>query len=94
VCSAVVALGVKRLFRRFFQKGRPHHPCEPQHVAEVLAELMKGQCVPFGPLEGAFMAASGDTNGTTIEVYPERTALDMPDRDDLASLGVIEMFVE
>jgi hypothetical protein len=26
---------------------------EPQHVAEVLAELMGGKCYPFGPLEGA-----------------------------------------
>ena len=39
---------------------------------EVLAELMGGKCFPFGPLEGAFMAASGDANGTMIEVYPER----------------------
>ncbi len=30
---------------------------EPQRVAEVLAELMNGRCIPFGPLEGAFMAA-------------------------------------
>ena len=55
---------------------------EPQHVAEVLAELVNGKCFPFGPLEGAFMAASGDANGTMIEVYPERTTLDIPDRDD------------
>ncbi len=55
---------------------------EPQHVAEVLAELMNGKCVPFGPLEGAFMATSGDANGTMIEVYPERATLDIPDRDD------------
>jgi hypothetical protein len=34
------------------------------HVAEVLAELMDGKCFPFGPFEGAFMAASGDANGT------------------------------
>jgi hypothetical protein len=54
---------------------------EPQHVAEVLAELMNGKCLPFGPLDGAFMAASGDANGTIIEVYPERTTLDMPDHD-------------
>ena len=33
---------------------------DPQHVATVLAELMGGKCHPFGPLEGAFMAASGD----------------------------------
>src|SRR6516165_12781159 len=44
---------------------------EPQHVAEVLAELMGGNCFPFGPLEGAFMAASGDGHGSMIEVYPE-----------------------
>jgi hypothetical protein len=55
---------------------------EPQRVAEVLAELMNGKCFPFGPLEGAFMAASGDANGTMIEVYPERAMLDIPDRDD------------
>jgi hypothetical protein len=55
---------------------------EPQHVAEVLAELMNGKCFPFGPLEGAFMAASGDANGTMLEVYPERTTLDMPESDD------------
>jgi hypothetical protein len=41
---------------------------EPRHVAVVLAELMGGQCYPFGPLEGAFMAMSGDTHGTMIEV--------------------------
>ena len=57
---------------------------EPRHVAEVLAELMNGSCFPFRPLEGAFMAASGDANGTMIEVYPERMTLTMPDRDDPA----------
>jgi hypothetical protein len=40
---------------------------EPQCVAEVLAELMNGRCLPFRPLEGAFLAASGDANGTMIE---------------------------
>jgi hypothetical protein len=55
---------------------------EPRHVAEVLAELMNGKCVPFGPLEGAFMAASGDANGMMFEVYPERTTLNIPDSDD------------
>ena len=60
---------------------------EPQHVAEVLAELMNGKCVPFGPLEGAFMATSGDANGTMIEVYPERATLDIPDHDDQVVIG-------
>jgi hypothetical protein len=57
---------------------------EPQHVAEVLAELMNGKCVPMRPLEGAFLAVSGDANGTLIEVYPERTTINIPDRDDQA----------
>jgi hypothetical protein len=60
---------------------------QPQHVAEVLAELMDGKCFPFGPLEGAFMAASGDANGTMIEVYPERATLDIPDTDDQVVFG-------
>jgi hypothetical protein len=60
---------------------------EPQRVAEVLAELMGGKCFPFGPLEGAFMAASGDTHGTMIEVYPERATLDIPHRDDQVVFG-------
>ena len=60
---------------------------EPQHVAEVLAELMGGKCFPFGPLEGAFMAASGDAHGTMIEVYPERATLDIPKRDDQVVFG-------
>ena len=49
---------------------------EPQHVATVLAELMGGKCFPFGPLEGAYMAASGDEHGTMIEVYPEQATLE------------------
>jgi hypothetical protein len=60
---------------------------EPQHVAEVLAELMGGKCFPFGPLEGAFMAASDDAHGTMIEVYPESATLDIPDRDDQVVFG-------
>jgi hypothetical protein len=55
---------------------------EPQRVAEVLAELMNGKCFPFGPLEGAFMAVSGDANSTMFEVYPEGTTLNIPDHDD------------
>ncbi|MGH7062158.1 MAG: hypothetical protein ACREFH_17345 [Stellaceae bacterium] len=60
---------------------------EPQHVAEVLAELMGGKCYPFGPLEGAFMAASGDAHGTMIEVYPDRATLDIPKNDDQVVFG-------
>jgi hypothetical protein len=60
---------------------------EPQRVAEVLAELMNGKCLPFRPLEGAFMAASGDANGTMIEVYPERATLNIPDPDGQVAFG-------
>ena len=60
---------------------------DPHHVAEVLAELMGGQCHPFGPLEGAFMATSGDAHGSMIEVYPERATLDIPPNDDQVVFG-------
>jgi hypothetical protein len=49
---------------------------QPQHVAEVLAELMGGRAYPFrGPLPGAWMALAGDDHGTLIEVYPETTVM-------------------
>ena len=60
---------------------------DPQHVGEVLAELMGGRCVPFGPLEGAYMAMSGDAHGSMIEVYPERATLDIPENDDQVVFG-------
>ena len=60
---------------------------DPQRVAEVLAELMGGRSAPFGPLEGAYMAMSGDAHGTMIEVYPERSTLDIPDNDDQVVFG-------
>jgi hypothetical protein len=51
----------------------------PRRVAEVLAELMNGTCIPFDPLEDAFMATGNDLNGTAFEVYPEYTTLNIPD---------------
>lgn len=60
---------------------------EPQRVAEVLAELMGGRCVPFSPLEGAFMAMSGDEHGSMIEVYPERATLEIPQDDQQVVFG-------
>ena len=41
---------------------------------------MRGQCHPFGPLEGAFMAASGDEHGSMIEVYPTGDARNPDER--------------
>lgn len=60
---------------------------DPHHVAAVLAEVMGGQCYPFGPLEGAYMAASGDEHGSMIEVYPEEATLDIPNTDDQVVFG-------
>jgi hypothetical protein len=60
---------------------------DPRHVAEVLAELMGGKCLPFGPLEGAYMATSGDRHGSMIEVYPERATLDIPANDEQCVFG-------
>ena len=59
----------------------------PEHFAGVLAELMGGKAVPFGPLEGAYMAASGDAHGTMIEVYPEQSTLEIPANDDQVVFG-------
>ena len=54
----------------------------PQHVAEVLAELMNGRAYPFpGGVADSFMAVSGDEHGSMIEVYPENVAL-VPGKDD------------
>ena len=64
---------------------------EPQLVATVLAELMNGKCFPFGPLEGAYMAASGDEHGTMIEVYPEQATLEVPRNDDQVVFGKQEV---
>ncbi|HTZ37956.1 MAG TPA: hypothetical protein VMB84_18140 [Stellaceae bacterium] len=58
---------------------------DPEHVAGVLAEVMDGRCVPFGPLEGAFMAFGAD--GSMIEVYPERATLDIPAHDGQVVFG-------
>ena len=60
---------------------------DPRHVADVLAELMRGRSYPFGPLEGAFVAAMGDDFGTMIEVYPEHATLDIPGSDDQVVFG-------
>ena len=64
---------------------------EPQHVAKVLAELMGGECHPFGPLDGAYMATSGDAHGTMIDVYPEQATLDIPDNDGPVLFGENKM---
>src|SRR5712671_3202276 len=54
---AVFGLSTRPLLQCRWWRINRYPAREPQHVAEVLAELMGGKCYPFGPLEGAFMAA-------------------------------------
>jgi len=55
---------------------------DPKHVADVLAELMNGKCLPFpGGVADSFMAVTGDEHGSMIEVYPETVTLH-PGKDD------------
>ncbi len=42
----------------------------PQHVAQVLAEILKGKAVPFFPAPGSYMVVAMDEYGTAIEVLP------------------------
>jgi hypothetical protein len=42
----------------------------PQHVAQVVAEIIQGQVVPFPPHPGSYMAVAMDQYGTAIEVFP------------------------
>jgi hypothetical protein len=48
---------------------------QPQHVAEVLAEICQGQAVPFPDHEGSYIALTFDAHGTMIEVLPWGTEL-------------------
>ena len=45
----------------------------PHHVAQVLAEVMNGEAVPFFPHPGSYMVFPLDEYGTGIEVYPLET---------------------
>ncbi|MBD2453958.1 hypothetical protein H6G80_07685 [Nostoc sp. FACHB-87] len=42
----------------------------PQHVANVMAEIMHGRVAPFSPNPGGYMMFVGDEFGTGIEFYP------------------------
>ncbi|MCP6761058.1 MAG: hypothetical protein NHB32_20450 [Fischerella sp. CENA71] len=42
----------------------------PQHVAQVLAKVLKGQAAPFPPNPGSYIVFPGDEYGTAVEVYP------------------------
>ena len=48
---------------------------EPERVARVLAELLKGHSFPFPVHPGSFMVLADDEHGTGIEVYPAESVL-------------------
>jgi len=43
---------------------------DPERVAQVIAELWRGEALPFPPFPGAYIAMSGDERRTVIDVYP------------------------
>jgi hypothetical protein len=47
----------------------------PDHVAEVVAELMKGKAMPFPGHAGSFIALAMDSYGTAIEFLPKGSIL-------------------
>jgi len=49
---------------------------DPEHTAEVLAELMGGKAVPFPPNPGSYFALQLDEHGSGVEVYPAGTHLE------------------
>ncbi|GAB1542783.1 hypothetical protein NUACC21_54570 [Scytonema sp. NUACC21] len=47
----------------------------PYRVAQVFAEILKGQVLNFFPHPGSYIVVSFDENGTAIELYPLGTQL-------------------
>jgi FMN phosphatase YigB (HAD superfamily) len=43
---------------------------DPQHVAEVLAELFQGTTAPWASHPGSYVAVAFDFHGTLVEVHP------------------------
>jgi hypothetical protein len=43
---------------------------EPERVARVLAELWRGEVLPFPPFPQAFVVLAGDERRTVLDVYP------------------------
>lgn len=43
---------------------------EPERVARVLAELWRGEILPFPPFPEAFVVLAGDERRTVLDVYP------------------------
>jgi hypothetical protein len=55
---------------------------DPQHVAQVIAELWNGEARRFPPIsDNGWIAFARDDRGTAIEVYPQGTVLRETDGD-------------
>ncbi len=54
----------------------------PEHVAQVIAELWGGVAGPFSPVaKGSWVAMAGDDRNTSVEIYPRGTELVAADGD-------------
>jgi hypothetical protein len=63
----------------------------PQHVAEVIAEIWGGIATPFPPvIEGSWVAMAGDERNSTVEIYPRGTKL-VEGKGDADGHGVIAL---
>ncbi|MBG1241917.1 hypothetical protein [Nostoc sp. NZL] len=54
----------------------------PSHVAQVLAEILKAQAVPFPPNPGSYMVIPFDEYGTAIELYPLGSQIEPGENDE------------
>lgn len=54
----------------------------PLHVAQVIAEAIEGEAMPFPPHEGSYMVLTYDDYGTMIEVYPHGTEMTPGQKDE------------
>ncbi|BAY78133.1 hypothetical protein NIES25_46040 [Nostoc linckia NIES-25] len=54
----------------------------PNHVAQVLAEILKAQAVAFPPNPGSYMVIPFDEHGTAIELYPLGSQIEPGEGDE------------
>ncbi|WGV23376.1 hypothetical protein [Halotia branconii] len=54
----------------------------PNHVAQVLAEILKAQAVPFPPNPGSYIVIPFDEHGTAIELYPLGSQIEPGEGDE------------
>lgn len=61
---------------------------DPKRVGQVLAELWRGEALPFPPIgEGSIIVMAGDERNSAIEIYPRGTGL-KPGAGDADAVGV------